>query len=174
MHYTHHKNIRLAPGNYTGHGWYFVTMCTSRRAAYFRNSKIAQWLLAMLPVECTRHSFLPRAYCVMPDHVHLLLQAIRLKADLLRFLDAFKHKTTFRFHTRTGKTLWQTSFYDHILRCTDSPDAVAWYIWSNPVRAGLAEKPFDYPYCGPPQSEWRSSPPENLWSPPNRKLDTPT
>jgi len=124
----HHKNIRLDPRNYTGHPWYFVTQCTHRRAPYFRNDRIARWLLTILQDECACRSILPRAYCLMPDHLHLLLQATTPNIDLLRFMDTLKHKTSFQFHARTGKPLWQTSFYDHILRDTEAPDAVAWYI----------------------------------------------
>jgi REP element-mobilizing transposase RayT len=81
-----HKNIRLNPGNYTGLLWYFLTLCTYRRAPYFRNNKIARWLLATLHQESACHSFLPRAYCLMPDHLHLLLQATEPNNDLLRFV----------------------------------------------------------------------------------------
>lgn len=105
-----HKGIRLDAQNYTGYGWYFLTLCTFRRAPYFRFDPLARWLLRMLHQESRAHGLLPRAYCVMPDHLHLLMQGNTPNADLLRFVKVFKHKTTFRFRARTGKTLWQTSF----------------------------------------------------------------
>ena len=74
----------------------------------------------------------------MPDHLHVLLHGGKASADLLGFVKVFKHKTSFHFARHTGKRLWQTSFYDHILRGDEAPADVAWYIWLNPVRAGLA------------------------------------
>jgi len=148
-----HKNIRLNARNYVGEGWYFLTLCTFRRARYFRADAAARWLLRMLDGEAARQRFLIRAYCLMPDHLHLLVQGTSPDADLLRFIGAFKHKTSFHFTSRTGRKLWQTSFYDHILRDHEAPADVAWYIWLNPVRAKLATKPDEYPYGGPFSSE---------------------
>ena len=162
-----HKNIRLNARNYIGFGWYFLTLCTFRRAPYFRSGPVARWLLCTLRQESDRHAFLLRAYCVMPDHLHLLLQATAPNANLLRFVKTFKHKTSFRFRAHIGKTLWQTSFYDHILRDGETPADIAWYIWLNPVRARLAEKPQHYPYSGPFSPDWPASgPPPIPWSPP--------
>jgi len=162
-----HKNIRLNARNYVGSGWYFLTLCTFRRALYFRSDQSARWLVGILQLGSTQQAFQVRAYCIMPDHLHLLLQGMTPNADLLRFVGVFKHKTSFAFRARTGKTLWQTSFYDHILRGNEAPADVAWYIWMNPVRAGLAEKATDYPYSGPFCSEWTASgPPLTPWSPP--------
>jgi putative transposase len=41
------------------------------------------------------------------------------------------------FRAKTGKTLWQISFFDHILRTAEDLSKTAEYILSNPVRAGL-------------------------------------
>ena len=162
-----HKSIRLDPRNYVGVGWYFLTLCTFRRTPYFRNDPLARWLLRALRDESRQHSFHLRAYCLLPNHLHLLLQGATPEADLQRFVRHFKHKTSFRFAARTGKKLWQMSFYDHILRGSEAPSDVAWYIWLNPVRAKLVEKPGDYPYSGPHSPAWPgSSPPSDPWSPP--------
>jgi putative transposase len=105
----------------------------------------------------------------MPDHLHLLLQATAANSELLPFVRAFKHKTSHRFRARTGKTLWQTSFYDHILRRAESPTDVTYYILSNPVRAGLVRNPWDYPYSGLFGGEWPGTdPPLTCWYPPSK------
>jgi len=33
--------------------------------------------------------------------------------------------------------LWQKGYYDHVLRTGESMDSAAWYVFMNPVRAGL-------------------------------------
>ena len=48
--------------------------------------------------------------------------------------------------------LWQDSYYDHVVRPEENLSAIARYIIENPVRAGLARSPFDYPFVG--SSTW--------------------
>jgi hypothetical protein len=57
-------------------------------------------------------------------------------------------KTSRQYSAQSGCVLWQKEFYEHVLRSTESVQSVAWYIWLNPVRKGLAVKPSDYPYLG--------------------------
>jgi putative transposase len=82
----------------------------------------------------------------MPDHLHVLVQGDRPSADLLSFVKTFKHKTTFHFRAKTGKTLWQMSFFDHLLRTAEDLSETVEYILLNPVRAGLVRRRHDYPY----------------------------
>lgn len=83
----------------------------------------------------------------MPDHLHLLAQGGSSNADLLSFVKTFKRKTSFPFRAKTGRTLWQISFFDHIIRTAGDLSESSDYIRLNPVRAGLAKRPEDYPYC---------------------------
>jgi hypothetical protein len=64
------------------------------------------------------------------------------------FVDQYKQQTAFSFARRTHHELWQFKYYDRILRNSDKPESVAWYIWLNPVRKGLCRKPLDYPFLG--------------------------
>jgi hypothetical protein len=50
---------------------------------------------------------------------------------------------------RTGK-LWQRESFDHILRSNEKLEQVREYICMNPVKAGLASRPDEYPWL------WRS------------------
>jgi hypothetical protein len=44
--------------------------------------------------------------------------------------------------------VWQSSFYDHILRKDEDIFSVAEYILNNPVRRGMVAYWRDYKYCG--------------------------
>jgi hypothetical protein len=79
----------------------------------------------------------------MPDHLHLLVSGGD-RSRLIRFVQHFKQATG---HRSPG--LWQRSFYDRILRYEEVVEEVAFYIWSNPVQAGLVEDAKDYAYSGP-------------------------
>lgn len=165
--FRYHKDIRLAPANYLGYAACFVTICSFGRAPLFANHALARRILDLLREEAAHHAFDVRAYCFMPDHLHILAQGSSPDSNLLRFVKVFKHRSSFFFKQSTGSSLWQTSFYDHILRRADSLDSVAWYIWSNPVRAGLCSSPHDYPLLGSFTSDWQdATPPPHPWTPP--------
>ena len=88
------------------------------------------------------------AYCVMPDHVHILVTS-EGQANPLTFVERIKGKTTHQFWRRGGEgRLWQRGFYDHVLRPSEATEDLARYILGNPVRKGLADSPGDYPFSG--------------------------
>jgi putative transposase len=85
------------------------------------------------------------AWCIMPDHVHFLLQG---KA-IIDFIRRFKGKLTPQARAlEPGRKLWQRSFFDHALRKEESLTDVACYIWENPVRAKIVGEPIDYEWSG--------------------------
>jgi REP element-mobilizing transposase RayT len=99
-------------------------MCTFKRQPYFKPKPHAELLLKTLHEESADHSFLVRADCLMPDHLHWLPQAF---PSSLRFVKACKHSTSRRFTIGNQKTLWQLAFYDQILRGEEAPGNVAAY-----------------------------------------------
>lgn len=88
------------------------------------------------------------AYCVMPDHLHLLVEGQTERAALKAFVKLAKQRTGFAFKRRYGAVLWQEGYYEHVLRDEEPTPAVVAYIVDNPVRKGLVETPADYPYWG--------------------------
>jgi putative transposase len=165
-----HRPIRLRTEDYHGCCWHFLTICTHNRQRYFTERTTAAWLVRLLREECALDFFIARAFCLMPDHLHLLVQGVSLSANLLRFVQSFKEKTSYRFWLRNRELLWQVSFYDHILRDDDAPGDVAWYIWMNPVRAGLVKKREEYEFSGPFVQDWdEGARPRKEWRPPNEE-----
>jgi len=47
-----------------------------------------------------------------------------------------------------SRPLWQRGFFDHLLRSEESYGQKWNYVRENPVRAGLAQNPEDWPYAG--------------------------
>ncbi len=164
-----HKNIRLPLDRYVGTAWFFVTFCTERRKQIFLDPTRAQWFVDNLRCEALTHTVALHAYCVMPDHVHLLTQGLTPTTNLLRFLKSLKRKTGFAYKQQTNQQLWQKKSYDHAVRSTDPPDQVAWYIWLNPIRANLCATATDYPWSGSlTAAQPNSTPPNEPWIPPWR------
>ena len=143
-----HKRIRLPAERYLGQQFYFVTLCFHRRRRLGADRRIARWLIDELRNHTAACEFFVHAYCVMPDHVHVLVAGASETSDLLKFVMSFKQKTASEFVHATHRPLWQFKYYDHILRGRDSADRVAWYIWMNPVRKGLCATPAAYPFLG--------------------------
>jgi len=90
----------------------------------------------------------------MPDHLHLLAEGTHAQANLLEFIRLFKQRTSFEFRKSSPNRLWEKSYYDYVLRPSDSIEAVACYIWWNPVRKHLCARPKDYPFTGSQTIDW--------------------
>jgi len=169
-----HKNIRLPLDRYVGTTWFFVTFCCENRKKIFLDPTRAKWLLDNLRAHALSNAVAIHAYCIMSDHVHLLSEGLTPTTNLLQFLKDLKRQTGFVYKQETTQQLWQKKSYDHALRSSDPPDQVAWYIWMNPVRAGLCTTVNDYPWSGSLTGAGPSSPPPNKpWSPPWRTQNAP-
>jgi REP element-mobilizing transposase RayT len=105
-------------------------------------------LLSELLQTSTAHEVAVFAYCLMPDHIHLVTEGRSQEADCLVFTKIFKQRTAFRWKREQGQKLWQESFHDHVLRDSEDTRAVVRYVLENPVRAGLVGSPREFPYLG--------------------------
>jgi REP element-mobilizing transposase RayT len=127
---------------------YFVTICTDQRLTHFSDEPAARWMCAQIPQFFEPSQFAVTAFCVMPDHVHLLLEALADDADFTSTMRSWKQTTGYAWKQRTQKRLWQEGYYDRVLRDHDSDLEVVRYILDNPNRAGLMSDNRPYPYMG--------------------------
>jgi hypothetical protein len=104
---------------------------------------------------------------IIPDHLHFLARGESSSSDLAEFVKAFKQRTSRMQKRRQASPLWQTKYYDHILRDTDGIEAVAHYIWGNPVRKGLSRNAAAYPLSGSQVIDWKQRTAASwMWYPP--------
>jgi putative transposase len=150
----HRKVARLPSENYLGRQTCFVTICCDHRAPYLRDETTAQLVLSLLLKCAASHSYRLHAYCLMPDHLHILVAGADDRCDLLEFIRLFKQRTAFQFRKSRRVALWEQSYYDHILRRVDQIEDVACYIWWNPVRKQLCARPQEFPYSGSQTIDW--------------------
>jgi len=108
-------------------------------------------VLKALQTSAIKHRFGIPAYCFMPDHLHLLAVGQRPESNLKEFAHHFKTVSGFRYKRLTGRHLWQISYHDRVLRREEDLEAVADYIWCNPVRAGLAPDAASYAFSNAPR-----------------------
>jgi putative transposase len=144
VHYPEH----LRDVSYVGAGRYFLTFCTFERRKHFTSDDTVGLVSAQILRTLGDGAFEGTAYCFMPDHLHLLVEAQTDTSDLKRFIKLAKQRSAYYFKEAFDVRLWQRYGYERILRREESTPAVIRYIIANPVRTGLVEHPLDYRYWG--------------------------
>ncbi len=141
---------RLKTFDYIGGYRYHVVLLTHGRRAIFTEDLWARAAIDALAPVAQATSFEILAYCVMPDHIHLLAEGRSEEdSDLKAFVHRYKQALGFRFKQSTGNSLWQRSYYDHVLRPEEPSEAHAAYILGNPVKAGYVNTVDEWQYAGP-------------------------
>ena len=91
------------------------------------------------------HVFTLEAYCVMPNHVHLLCTPLPCKTgyiSIASIMHSLKGHTARQANLKLGRQgdFWQHESYDHVVRDSAELDRIVKYVLANPVRAGLTHK----------------------------------
>jgi len=121
-----------------------VTQRGNRREATFFSPRDYRLYKRMLAEECEEAAVAVWAWCLMPNHVHLVLVPA-CPEGLARAAGRVHHRYTVAINKREGWTghLWQARFASfvmderHLLAC-------ARYVELNPVRARLVLRPEDW------------------------------
>ena len=130
---------RTKPG-----GTYFITTNTWERRELFRKGNLASILEQKFFEYRDRGFYLAHRYVVMPDHLHVIMTpggttTVEKAVQLIK--GGSSHAIGARF------PVWQPGFTEHLVRDDRDYMEHMQYIDFNPVKAGLAEKPEDYPFC---------------------------
>lgn len=138
------RSVRLAGFDYREHVPYHVTVCAKKGTQPFRDTNLASMVCETIHRKCYEYGAYLGAYCLMPDHLHVLLSPAESGMTLGTVIGRIKGLTTKQSweYGWTG-VLWQQRFHDHIVRKSEGISAVARYINENPDRKGLR---VDYPY----------------------------
>ncbi len=101
------------------------------------------------------------AYAIMPNHVHALLRPKQLSSspdfftplsEITKRLKGYTSREANRILERTGTTFWHKESFDHWARDENEFYSIVVYIESNPVKAGLVERPSDWMWSS--AAEW--------------------
>jgi len=149
MYVNRRNKIRLSPETYRIVGIpCSVTIATKKRQRIFSNQDLAHNFIALLKKICQENNIPLYAYCVMPDHVHLLISASDKKGIIELIKEIKSLSTKLAWQLGYSGTIWQRSFYDHFLRKDEDCRIAANYIIHNPVRDGIVEHWKDYRFSG--------------------------
>lgn len=147
------KPLRLKEWDYSGAGYYFVTVCTKDKRCLLSN--VGRGFPDAPEVELTEYGKLVKEslafldshsenvkvdkYIIMPNHIHLILQVggsgasgkpRPTEASIPKFMSSLKRFT----NRKAGQDLWQTSYYDHIIRDDSDYHRIWQYIDTNPAK----------------------------------------
>ena len=147
--YPNRKPLRIPNYDYSQNNVFVLTLCTADRIPVFWHKPfdissgiplstigtIVQTCIEQIPLRYD--SVTIEKYCIMPDHIHLLLFVgasangrPMVAPTISRVVQQFKGVVT----KQIGQPIWQKSFYDHVIR-NDEDFMVCWqYIENNPLK----------------------------------------
>jgi putative transposase len=134
--------------DYTGPHRYSLTFCTNQRAQTFVEPSGVEIVLKQVLRAAADQRFEIIAYCFMPDHLHLLVEARTDASNALRFISRAKQLSGYHYKQTFGQVLWQRYGFERVLRNDEQTLVVARYILENPLRRGMAARVEDYPFVG--------------------------
>lgn len=140
------KPNRLENYDYSQKGHYFITICTANKEKILCNI-VGEGLCALPKINLTKigkciddalkyinenYDAEILKYAIMPNHIHLIIKTTGGHGDppLQDIIGRMKSFTTKQY----GKTLWQRSFYDHIIRDENDYLRIWEYIDTNPQK----------------------------------------
>ena len=100
---------------------------------------------AMLHFHAQRYRLL--AWCVMPNHVHAVIEQVE-GYPLGRVVSAWKGYAARRINVLQGRSgpFWASDYFDRYMRDATQLERAIAYVENNPVAAGLAARPEDWPF----------------------------
>ena len=145
---TKKKRLRRLERLFTPFPIYFVTACTHLRRQLLATQEIHDAFVKFAR-DRPAHGAWIGAYVLMPDHLHLFVALDDEKISLPNWIKSLKSALSKKF--REQKILsphWQKTFFDHVLRSSESYTDKSNYVQQNPVRAGLVRTAKDWPFLG--------------------------
>jgi len=153
------KQIRLNDYNYSQNGYYFITICTKERKTLFWDyvgadtirpnlsnyGKIVKTAIEAIPKHYPNASV--DKYVIMPDHIHLIL-VISNNGINGQMLSAPTPPTVMRVigqlkrwvSKQIGFSIWQKSFFEHIIRDETDYITKTEYILNNPLKYSIQNR----------------------------------
>ena len=124
----------------------FITTCTKSRRSLLTDESWAATVTSLArdcAEACNLHLV---AYCVMPDHVHLVV-ATKPDSAVTEYVRRLKGRVAKELHEKgvTGE-VWEKSYWDRHARHWENARAMIEYVLHNPVRKGLSDTASKWPF----------------------------
>ena len=157
-----HNVLRLSAAGFFGARGINVALGHARRAArtpHFFTSFVTwerRFILQSIPLcdlldvlrqDRAKQRYEMHEFVFMRDHVHLILTPAPL-VSLEKAMQFVKGGLSYRAKKELNfnREIWEKGYNEHRIRDAADYDQHVDYVWNNPVKAGLAERPEDYLY----------------------------
>ena len=151
MSFPNRKSARLKEYDYSSEGAYFITMCVKDRKELLARIVgddahiVPKKHLSKYGLICDKYisninekyeNVTVDKYVIMPNHIHLLLSvdgtmwASSPTKSIGSVIRSFKTMVT----KEIGRSIWQRSYYDHVIRCEEDYREIWEYIDTNVLR----------------------------------------
>ncbi len=145
--FHHRKPNRLKGYDYSQNGAYFITVCTKNKECLLGNIVGGDAYIApqikLSKYGKTAEKYISgikgiHKYVIMPNHIHMIILLCNEEGTMWassptsipQLIKSFKILVT----KETGISLWQRSYYDHIIRDENDYEAIWEYIENNPLK----------------------------------------
>lgn len=146
------KIIHLSDHDYSQPGGYFVTLVTHNRSGVFGYIENGSILLSkigivvrdmLIDLPSHFHNLILDEYCIMPDHVHMILMLIEINPngqkretiqEIIRGYKSFSARKINAMRGTTGDSVWQRGYYEEVIESERELDIKREYIFDNPAR----------------------------------------
>lgn len=132
----------------------FLTIVTYNRAQFLLDRLALDCLISAHRHTRSRLNYLMEAYCILPDHFHVMLTLPRNESDYSLRMRTFKTEFTRIYLARGGleqpvsrsgkarreRGIWQRRFWEHTIRDINDYKQHLDYIHHNAVKHGLVDK----------------------------------
>jgi len=124
---------------------FFITICCQPRGQnQLCEMLVAAKLFESITFRHNRGDWWMHFVFLMPDHLHALV-SFPADKEMKTVVTEWKKYVAREFGIR-----WQRDFFDHRLRNDESLRDKEDYIWMNPVRAALVDRPETWPFVWRP------------------------
>ena len=123
---------------------YFVTFNTHKRRKHLANADVHAALIRFAHAGEMRGIGLGR-YVIMPDHVHLFVRG-NLDFSLKQWVRMLKRDLSSTIPVMPPH--WQSGFFGHVIRHSESYSEKSEYVRQNPARAELVQNANEWPWQG--------------------------
>lgn len=138
--YPKRKSPRLKDFDYATPNYYFVTICTHEKKCLFGKpeqlntfGKYAE--SGFLGINKHFPKCKIDKFVVMPNHVHAIIVIQSGESSLSTIVGSYKSYVAKQIHAHhPNRTVWQSSFHDHVIRNQAGYEKIWTYIDSNPLK----------------------------------------
>jgi putative transposase len=136
-------------------GYFHVTARGVEQRAIYLDREDCRSFLDLFASTVRRHRWGVYAFCLMGNHYHVVIEAPR--AELSGGVQRLNGVYAQRFNRRHGRWghLFGDRFASWVIETDEHLHDACRYVLENPVRAGLCERPEDWPWSG---SRWGRRP----------------